>query len=104
MGDGGEKSVLCARQANSRKRVSNTADVVTAWKGRSSSATNGLNGELEIRQASHKDHCYSLQPTGSQTNNIEECPPAKRKAPECDELAADRAQRQVPLGSQKWQR
>lgn len=103
MGDSCEKKGSCARPATSRKRVRNAADVETAHKGSSSSATNGLNGELEIRQGTHEDHCYSLQPTGSQTN-IEEWPHAKRKAPKCVELAADRAQLQVPPCAQKWQR
>lgn len=101
-GDGG-KNGLCARPANSRKRVRKAPDAETACRGSSSSATNGLNGELEMRQGPHEDHCYSLQPPDSQTN-IEECPQAKRKAPDCDEHAAERAELHGTLWAQKWQR
>lgn len=104
MGDS-EKNGICARPANSRKRVRKTADAKIACRGGSSSTTNGLNGELEMRQGLHKDHCYSLQPTGSQINiEEEEWPPAKRKASECDRLAADKADLQGTLWAQKWQR
>lgn len=102
MGDS-EKNGFCVRPFNSRKRVRKTADVEPADRGSSSSATNGLNGELEMRQGPHKDHCYSLQPTGSQTN-VEEWPHAKRKATECDKLVADKAKLQGTLWAQKWQR
>lgn len=102
MGDG-EKNGLYARPTNSRKRVRKVADAETACMGSSSSATNGPNDELEMRQGPHEDHCYSLQPPGSQ-NNIEEWPQAKRKAPECDKLAAERVELQGTLWAQKWQR
>lgn len=102
MGDS-EKNGFCARPVNSRKRVRKTADGATACRGSSSSATNGLNGELEKRRGPHKDHCYSLQPTGSQAK-IEEWPRAKRKAPEFEEHAADKAELQGTLWAQKWQR
>lgn len=102
MGDS-ETNSLCARPVNSRKRVKKTTDAETACRGSSSTTTNGLSGELEMRQGPHKDHCYSLQPTSSQTN-IEEGPHAKRMATECDELAADKAELQGTLWAQKWPR
>lgn len=101
-GDGG-KNGLCARPANNRKRVRKAPDAETACRGSSSSASNGLNGELEMRQGPHKDHCYSLQPPDSQTN-IEEWQQAKRKVPDCDGHAAERAELQGTLWAQKWQR
>lgn len=91
-----EKNGLCARPAKSRKRFRKAAEAETACRGSSSS-------ELEMRQGPHEDHCYSLQPPGSQTN-IEEWPQAKRKVPECNKLAAERTELQGTLWAQKWQR
>lgn len=102
MGDS-ERNGISARPANSRKRVRKTANPELACRGGSSSTTNGLGGELEMRQGPHKDHCYSLQPTGSQ-GNIVERPHAKRKAPEREELAADKSELQGTLWAQQWQR
>lgn len=98
----GKKNGPCARPTNSRKRLRKSADAEAACRGggRTSSATEGLIGKLEMR---HEDHCYSLQPPGSQAS-VEEWPCGKRKAAECDEPAAKRAKLQGTLWAQKWQR
>lgn len=101
IGDG-EKNDFSERLANDRKRARKAGDAEAACRS-SSSSTNGLNVQIEMRHGPPEDHCYSLQLPSVQANKGAG-EDAKRKATDYDNILSDRGEAQGKFRGQKKQR